>query len=67
VIKLFSEKVSPAVHDLAAKKEGLGAWKEEFIHRQYGSNEATIREAMLNADNKRREQHSLERSDMMVF
>jgi hypothetical protein len=32
LVKYFSEKVSPAVHDLAAKKEGFGAWKEQFLH-----------------------------------
>jgi hypothetical protein len=32
LVKYFAEKVDPSVHDLAAKKEGFGAWNEEFIH-----------------------------------
>jgi hypothetical protein len=31
-VKYFAEKVNPGLHDLAAKKQGLGAWKEEYIH-----------------------------------
>jgi hypothetical protein len=31
MLKYFSEKVSPAVHDKAAKKEGFGMWKESWI------------------------------------
>jgi hypothetical protein len=30
-VKLFSEKISPTVHDLAAKKEGFGFWKEQWL------------------------------------
>jgi hypothetical protein len=30
ILKYFSEKVSPALHDGAAKKEGFGAWKEQY-------------------------------------
>jgi hypothetical protein len=31
ISRYFSEKISPAVHDLAAKKAGFGAWKELMI------------------------------------
>jgi hypothetical protein len=31
LVKYFSDRVSPAVHDVAAKKEAFGAWNEQFI------------------------------------
>jgi hypothetical protein len=34
-IKYFAEKVSPAVHDSAAKKEAFAMWKEFAMHQQY--------------------------------
>jgi hypothetical protein len=37
MVKYFSEKVSPAVHDAAAKKEAFASWKEQFIHHRYSS------------------------------
>jgi hypothetical protein len=30
IVKYFSEKVSPAVHDVASKKEAFGDWKADF-------------------------------------
>jgi hypothetical protein len=35
LVKYFSEKVSPAVHDKAAKQEGFASWTEELIHSDY--------------------------------
>jgi hypothetical protein len=35
LLRYFSERVSPAVHDRAIKKEGFGIWHEEFIHDRY--------------------------------
>merc|ERR1712167_149459 len=32
MVKYFSERVAPGVHDVAAKKEAFGRWKEENIH-----------------------------------
>jgi hypothetical protein len=31
MIKYFAEKVSPGIYDDAARKEGFGVWKEEFM------------------------------------
>jgi hypothetical protein len=36
IIKYFSEKVSPAVHDSAAKKEAFGMWKQEYFWPRSG-------------------------------
>jgi hypothetical protein len=44
IMKYFSEKVSPGVHDVAAKKEGFGEWKEQFLHSLYMLREEKIRE-----------------------
>jgi hypothetical protein len=33
LIKFFSDKVSPAVHDVAAKKEAFGLWNEEYVQK----------------------------------
>jgi hypothetical protein len=35
MLKYFSEKVSPGVHDVAAKKEAFAAWNGECIHHHY--------------------------------
>jgi hypothetical protein len=34
-LRYFSDKVSPAVHDAGAKKEGFGVWKEHFMHQTH--------------------------------
>jgi hypothetical protein len=51
VVKLFSEKISPGVHDLAAKKEGFGAWKEQFMHASF-----EVQQDKLKRENKAREE-----------
>merc|ERR1712159_499009 len=35
LIKYFSAKVNPALHDLSAVREGFGMWHEGFIHAEY--------------------------------
>jgi hypothetical protein len=35
IVKYFSEKVNPGIHDKAAKKEGFGNWKEQFLHAKF--------------------------------
>jgi hypothetical protein len=35
IAKYFAEKVSPEIYETAAKKEGFGVWKEEFLHVGY--------------------------------
>jgi hypothetical protein len=30
LVKYFSERISPAVHDKASLKEGVGVWKEAY-------------------------------------
>jgi hypothetical protein len=39
MVKYFSEKVSPGVHDVAMKKEGFGVWKEEFMRVSFEERE----------------------------
>jgi hypothetical protein len=34
LVKYFAERVAPAVHDVAARKEGFGVWKADFLHRR---------------------------------
>jgi len=62
IIKLFSEKISPAVHDLAAKKEAWGTFKEDFIHHRYAKEE----KLRLAEANKEQQQHQSERRDMII-
>jgi hypothetical protein len=58
MVKYFSEKVAPGVHDAAAKKEGFGVWKEEFIHRRNArAHELAQKEHAV---------HKKTRGDMMV-
>jgi hypothetical protein len=69
IIKLFSEKISPAVHDVAAAKEGFGVWKEDFLHDSYTRREAQKREEVQGWQDeiaKEREVHAKTRSDMMI-
>ena len=69
VIKLFSEKISPEIHDRAAKKEGLGVWKEDYIHDRFAKQEARtaqnhskfLRDSHDEAELRRREEFALER------
>jgi len=77
IVKLFSEKISPNVHDLGAKKEGFGLWKEQYMHcsfekqeREYHA-EARMREAQENErreeqQRKEKELHTKTRSEMMI-
>jgi hypothetical protein len=45
MVKYFSEKAAPAIHDGAAKKEAFGIWKEHFLHDNFLNDaEALIRE-----------------------
>jgi hypothetical protein len=62
LLKYFSEKVAPAVHDASAKGGGLGAWKQEFLHERFG------REKEFHAK-RRLEQHDTHlktRGELMV-
>jgi hypothetical protein len=65
LVKYFSEKVAPAVHDSAAKKESFGGWKEGFLHGIYARREELVLQMELQ-DIKARELHTKVRSDMMV-
>jgi hypothetical protein len=58
MVKYFSEKVAPGVHDAAAKKEGFGVWKEQFMHSSFEEQE---KERYLE-----RKIHVKTRSDMLV-
>jgi hypothetical protein len=65
IVKYFSEKVAPGVHDVAAKKENFGMWKEGFLHEKFVKNEKTLKKEMLereeNARKRRAEEHKKER------
>jgi hypothetical protein len=37
LLKYFSEKINPAIHDKAAKTEVLSVWKDQFNHNKSGS------------------------------
>jgi hypothetical protein len=45
MVKYFSEKVSPAVHDGAVRKEGFGVWKEQFLRVGFAKMEEMREEA----------------------
>jgi len=62
LLKYFSEKVSPGVHDVAAKKEGFGTWKEDFVHSCYAADEKKRKEQQA----REKKIHNKTRSDMMV-
>jgi hypothetical protein len=62
MVKYFSEKVAPGVHDVAARKEGFGVWKEDFIHDSYAKEEAK-RLTQLKLERKL---HKSTRSSMMI-
>jgi hypothetical protein len=62
MIKYFSNRVSPGVHDVAGKKEGFGLWKEEFLHERYVIEERR----RLEQHAKERKLHQKTRSDLIV-
>jgi hypothetical protein len=73
VIKLFSEKISPGVHDAAAVKEGFGVWKEESMHWSYlkrgkkiKKEQEKVSQRRLDEERRERELHARARSDMVV-
>jgi hypothetical protein len=76
MVKYFAEKVNPGIHDIAAKKEGLGVWKEGFLHERFAQEQQFLQvemEGQVEQERMRREQlrkehvvHAKTRSDMMV-
>jgi hypothetical protein len=66
IVKMFSEKISPGVHDIAAKKEAFGVWQEEFMHRSYKIREENLRLEAEKENARRHESHAATRSDMIV-
>jgi hypothetical protein len=34
-LKYFAERINPAIHDGAAKREGFADWKEQFLHWRF--------------------------------
>jgi hypothetical protein len=76
-LRYFSEKVVPGVHDVAAKKEGFGVWKNEFSSLQQREAERRLRQKTKereHAQELRRQQqmkqeraiHTKTRSDMLM-
>jgi hypothetical protein len=73
VIKLFSEKVSPAIHDMAVRKEGFDVWKEQFMYVRFELQEKLYKLQALAAERRAHEEkikeqkvHRQTRSDMMI-
>jgi hypothetical protein len=73
IMKYFSERVSPGIHDVAAKKEGFGTWKEQFMQDRYAKQEELriqemeARESrMREEERKERKVHAKTRSDMII-
>jgi hypothetical protein len=62
IVKYFSERVSPALHDTAAKKEVFGVWNEEFIHARH----AKLRQLMAEEHVKGHKVHVKARSGMVI-
>jgi hypothetical protein len=60
--RYFSEKVSPGVHDSAARKEAFGAWKTQFIQLEHEL-EATRRRLRHQQEEQARKKV---RSDMLI-
>jgi hypothetical protein len=56
VVKLFSEKVSPGIHDVAAKKEAFGVWNEQFMHHQFMKREKKLMDGMVRQIKKKGEE-----------
>jgi hypothetical protein len=73
IIKLFAEKISPQIYEGAAKKEGFGVWKEDYVHFVYQAHEAETRKAEEEDKKRRKEEfqkerqiHTQTRSDMII-
>jgi hypothetical protein len=45
--RYFSDRVSPAVHDVSKKKTGFSTWKEEFWHKAFYEKEARLKSAQI--------------------
>jgi hypothetical protein len=59
MVKYFSEKVTPAVHDVAMKKEAFGWWKDEFVEARFRKREDAKTSVLLNEIRKMREEHAI--------
>jgi hypothetical protein len=46
MVKYFSEKVAPAVHDRAEKKQCFYSWKEGWMHWRFAKQEKQLKESM---------------------
>jgi hypothetical protein len=65
IIKFFSEKFSPEIHDKSAKREGFGFWKEQSMHEKFTEHEQLLKEhpeLLLEEEAKLREEHETERT-----
>jgi hypothetical protein len=49
------------------KKEGLGVWKEQFIHDRWAERENLTQEAQKRILAEQKKIHDASRSDMMVL
>jgi hypothetical protein len=75
-VRYFSERVSPAVNDVGAKKEGFGMWKEEWVRERQTARERSMAEENESSYNQlerhledSKEQHIVHkktRGDMLV-
>jgi hypothetical protein len=47
IMKMFSERISPGIHDAAAKKEGFGVWKEAHATEVNVRKETELRDEIV--------------------
>jgi hypothetical protein len=73
LIKYFSERVAPGVHDAFAKKQRFGVWKEQFMHHRFANHEEFLRGEIEAKAARAREEateerkvHTKTRSDLIV-
>jgi hypothetical protein len=67
LIKYFSERVTPGVHDVAAKKEGFGVWNEQFMRARFVARQGETRQRTIEEQlrmQERAREHQLAREEM---
>jgi hypothetical protein len=64
MVKYFAEKISPAVHDVAARRQAFGGWKEELVHEWYGRREEFLQnEAQAKLEEAERREEETKRRE----
>jgi hypothetical protein len=66
LVKYFSDKVAPAIHDIALQKEAFSSWKEGFIRSSYGAREKCLRSEMVEVHSREIRAHQDRCSSALV-